>query len=259
MFFDLTFLPLVETIAAQCASVKTFVLMCDRDRMPGQSGIANLLCYEGLIDSSSADYSWPQFDENAASDLCYTSGTTGHPKGVLYSHRSTLLRAYASAMPDALNISACDVVLPMFHVNAWGLPYTAPLTGAKLVLSGHAIDGKSLYELFEQEQVTWSAGVPTVWLGLLTHMQQNRLRFSSFKRVVIGGSACPPAMRATFRQQHGVDVVHSWGMTELSPLGTACRLQTSHLELPQAEQNALLEKILLSIRHWVKLGASRKR
>jgi 3-(methylthio)propionyl---CoA ligase len=245
LFFDLTFLPLVEAIAAQCATVKGFVLMCDRDRMPSQSTIANLLCYEDLIDASSADYQWPQFDENAASGLCYTSGTTGHPKGALYSHRSTLLRAYASALPDALNLSAREVVLPMvpmFHVNAWGLPYTAPLVGAKLVFPGPVTDGKLLYELFEQEQVTWSAGVPTVWLGLLSHLQRNQLRFSSFKRIVIGGSACPPAMMTTFRQQHGVEVIHSWGMTELSPLGTACKLQMKHLALPQAEQNALLEK-----------------
>jgi 3-(methylthio)propionyl---CoA ligase len=243
LFFDLTFLALVETIAAQCTTVKGFVLMCDR--MPQQSGIANLLCYEDLIDNNSDQYQWPLFDENAASGLCYTSGTTGHPKGALYSHRSTMLHAYASALPDALNISSRDVVLPvvpMFHVNAWGLPYTAPLTGAKLVLPGPATDGKALYELFEQEQVTCSAGVPTVWLGLLAHMQQNRLRFSSFKRIVIGGSACPPAMMASFRQQHGVEVIHAWGMTELSPLGTTCKLQMKHLALPVVEQEALLEK-----------------
>jgi 3-(methylthio)propionyl---CoA ligase len=245
LFFDLTFLALVETIAAQCTTVKGFVLMCDRDRMPQQSGIANLLCYEDLIDNNSDQYQWPLFDENAASGLCYTSGTTGHPKGALYSHRSTMLHAYASALPDALNISSRDVVLPvvpMFHVNAWGLPYTAPLTGAKLVLPGPATDGKELYELFEQEQVTCSAGVPTVWLGLLAYMQQHRLHFSSFKRIVIGGSACPPAMMASFRQQHRVEVIHTWGMTELSPLGTTCKLQMKHLALPVVEQEALLEK-----------------
>jgi 3-(methylthio)propionyl---CoA ligase len=245
LFFDLTFLPLVEAIAAQCTTVKGFIALCDRDRMPPTGKISNLLNYEELIDASSADYEWPQFDENAASGLCYTSGTTGNPKGALYSHRSTVLHAYASALPDALGLSARDVVLPvvpMFHVNAWGMPYSAPLVGAKLVLPGAATDGKSLFELFEQEKVTCSAGVPTVWLGLLAHMQQNRSRLSGDTRIVIGGSACPPAMMDTFRKQYGVEVVHAWGMTELSPLGTTCRLQRKHLPLPEDEQSALLEK-----------------
>jgi 3-(methylthio)propionyl---CoA ligase len=156
-----------------------------------------------------------------------------------------VLHAYASALPDALGLSARDVVLPvvpMFHVNAWGMPYSAPLVGAKLVLPGAATDGKSLFELFEQEKVTCSAGVPTVWLGLLAHMQQNRSRLSGDTRIVIGGSACPPAMMDTFRKQYGVEVVHAWGMTELSPLGTTCRLQRKHLPLPEDEQSALLEK-----------------
>ena len=245
ILFDATFLPLVEAFAAHCKTVKGFILMADRDRMPATTKIANLLCYEDLIAASSADFAWPLFDENAASSLCYTSGTTGNPKGALYSHRSTVLHSYASAMPDSLNVSARDTVLPvvpMFHVNAWGLPYSVPLTGAKLVFPGPALDGKSVYELFEQEQVTFSAGVPTVWLGLLTHMAQNNLKFSSFKRTVIGGSACPPAMMKAFRQQHGVEVVHAWGMTEMSPLGTAGTLQTKHLALSDEAQTAILEK-----------------
>ena len=245
LLFDMTFLPLVEAFAPHCKTVKAYVAMCDRDRMPAQTGIANLLCYEDLIERSSDSYEWPLFDENCASSLCYTSGTTGHPKGALYSHRSTVLHSYASAMPDALNVSARDSVLPvvpMFHVNAWGLPYSAPLTGAKMVFPGPALDGKSLYDLFEQEQVTFAAGVPTVWLGLLTHVGQNNLTFSSFKRTVIGGSACPPAMMKTFRHQYGIEVVHAWGMTEMSPLGTACTLQAKHLDVSDDARQAILEK-----------------
>lgn len=245
LFSDLTFLPLVEAFVPHCKTLKGVVLMCDRDRMPLNSRIPNLFCYEELIEANSDRYEWPLFDENSASSLCYTSGTTGNPKGALYSHRSTVLHSYASAMPDALNVSARDVVLPvvpMFHVNAWGLPYSVPLTGAKMVFPGAALDGKSLYELFEQERVTFSAGVPTVWLGLLNYVGQNNLRFSSFKRTVIGGAACPPAMMKTLRHQYGVEVVHAWGMTEMSPLGTACTLQTKHLSLPEDRQEALLEK-----------------
>jgi 3-(methylthio)propionyl---CoA ligase len=245
LFFDLSFLPLVDAIAPHCPSVKRFVALCERSDLPRESTIPDLVCYEDLIGGHTDDYAWPQFDENAASGLCYTSGTTGNPKGALYSHRSTVLHAYASALPDALGLSARDValpVVPMFHVNAWGLPYSAPLTGAKLVFPGPAADGKSLYELIEREQVTFAAGVPTVWLGLLTYLQQSGLGLSSFKRAVIGGSACPPAMMEAFRKQHGVEVVHAWGMTELSPLGTACRLQARHAGLSDAERSAVLEK-----------------
>ena len=245
MFFDITFLPIIQAIAPSCKTVKAFVMMCERDRMPPEGTVPNLLCYEELLAASSDDYLWPVFDENAASSLCYTSGTTGNPKGALYSHRSTVLHSYASAMPGSLNVSAHDAVLPvvpMFHVNAWGLPYSAPLTGAKLVFPGPNLDGKSLYELFEQEQVTFSAGVPTVWLGLLSHMAQHGLTFSSFKRTVIGGSACPPAMMKTLRHQYGIEVVHAWGMTEMSPLGTTATLQARHLSLPEEEKQSLLEK-----------------
>jgi fatty-acyl-CoA synthase len=245
LFFDMTFLPLVEAFAVHCKTVKGFVLMGDKDLMPAETKIPNLMCYEELIANNSDQYEWPEFDENSASSLCYTSGTTGNPKGALYSHRSTVLHSYASAMPDALNVSARDSVLPvvpMFHVNAWGLPYSVPLTGAKLVFPGPALDGKSIYELFEQEKVTFSAGVPTVWLGLLTYVGQNNLKFSTFKRTVIGGSACPPAMMKTFRHQYGVEVVHAWGMTEMSPLGTAGTLQSHHMDLPEEQKQAVLEK-----------------
>ena len=245
LLFDINLLPLVEAIAPHCSTVKGFVMLCDRAQMPAASKVANLLCYEELLNASSDEYAWPVFDENAASSLCYTSGTTGHPKGALYSHRSTLLHSYASAMPDGLNVSARDSVMPvvpMFHVNAWGLPYSAPLTGAKLVFPGAGMDGKSLYELFEQEGVTFSAGVPTIWLGLLSYVAQNNLKFSTFKRTVIGGAACPPAMMKTLRNDYGVEVVHAWGMTEMSPLGTTCTLQTKHLSLPEQAQQAILEK-----------------
>jgi fatty-acyl-CoA synthase len=243
--FDLNFLPLVEKLAPGLSSVKHFVLMTDRAHMPAQTGIPGLLCYEELVEAEDGNYSWPEFDENTASSICYTSGTTGHPKGAVYSHRSTVLHAYASALPDAMGCSAQDVILPvvpMFHVNAWGLPYSGALVGAKLVLPGPHLDGKSLYELFESEKVTFSAGVPTVWLGLITYAKQNQLKFSTFKRTVIGGSACPPAMIRTLEDDFGVQVIHAWGMTELSPLGTLAKLKGKHLDLPPQAQRRLLEK-----------------
>jgi fatty-acyl-CoA synthase len=245
LLFDICFLPLVEAVAPLAKTIKGYIALCAPEHMPAESKLPNLLCYEALLEASSDDYDWPLFDENSASSLCYTSGTTGNPKGALYSHRSTVLHSLASIMPDTMNISGRDAVLPvvpMFHVNAWGLPYAVPITGAKMVFPGAALDGKSLYELFEQEQVTISAGVPTVWLGLLNYLDQNQLKFSSFKRTIIGGSACPPAMMQALRHRHGVEVVHAWGMTEMSPLGTSCCLQTRHLSLPVEQQELLLQK-----------------
>jgi acyl-CoA synthetase (AMP-forming)/AMP-acid ligase II len=232
--FDLTFLPLVEAIASRVKTVKAFVAMTDRAHMPPSTTIPNLLCYEELVDGASDRYDWPALDENDASSLCYTSGTTGHPKGALYSHRSTLLHTYAAALPDALNCSARDTILPvvpMFHVNAWGLPYIACMVGAKLVFPGPWLDGKSLHELFESEGVTMSAGVPTVWQGLLAHVETHGLKFSTMRRTVIGGSACPPAMMRAFQERYDVQVLHAWGMTEISPLGTACVLKRKQLAL----------------------------
>jgi 3-(methylthio)propionyl---CoA ligase len=229
VFFDLTFVPLVEKLKPLCPAVKGWVAMTDRAHMP--PSLPEALCFEELLAAESDRFDWPLFDEHTASSLCYTSGTTGNPKGVLYSHRSTVLHSYGAALPDAMALSARDVVLPvvpMFHANAWGLPYSCVLVGAKMVFPGAALDGKSLFELFEGEKVTFSAGVPTVWLGLLQFMAQSNHRFTTLKRTVIGGSACPPAMIRSFETEHGVEVLHAWGMTEMSPLGTVCQLKASH-------------------------------
>ena len=240
--FDMTFLPLVQAVHARCTTVKHWVALCDADKLPADTGIPNLTSYETLIGQQAKTYVWPELDENTASSMCYTSGTTGNPKAALYSHRSTLLHAYAAALPDVMCISARDAILPvvpMFHVNAWGIPYSAAMTGAKLVFPGPALDGKSVYELIEAERVTFAAGVPTVWQMLLGHMKPAHLKFSSLKRTVIGGSACPPAMIHAFREDYGVDVLHAWGMTEMSPLGTLCTLKNKHLSLPEEAQMKL--------------------
>jgi acyl-CoA synthetase (AMP-forming)/AMP-acid ligase II len=241
VFFDLSFAGLVEALAPQCPGVKGWVALCGPDQMPANA-IPNLHCYEDLLAAQGDDYQWPRFDENTASSLCYTSGTTGNPKGVLYSHRSTLLHAYGSSLPDSLGASAGDCILPvvpMFHVNAWGLPYACALTGAKLVLPGPHLDGASLHALFEEEGVTMSAGVPTIWLGLLQHLQGNKLTLSTVKRLVIGGSAAPPAMIRAFDELFGVTVVHAWGMTETSPLGTLNAAKNKHRALPAAERDRI--------------------
>ncbi|MGZ5270404.1 MAG: AMP-binding protein, partial [Ramlibacter sp.] len=237
--FDTTFLPLVQAIHGKCPGIRRYVLMCDSGKVPEGTGIPGLVAYEDWIGGQPATYEWPSFDENSASSMCYTSGTTGNPKAALYSHRSTLLHAYAAALPDVMGLSARDSVLPvvpMFHVNAWGIPYSAALTGCKLVFPGPALDGKSVYDLIEAEKVTYAAGVPTVWQMLLGHLKPNGLRFSTLRRTVIGGSACPPAMIHAFREDYGVEVLHAWGMTEMSPLGTLCTLKNKHAELPPDEQ-----------------------
>jgi fatty-acyl-CoA synthase len=243
--FDMTFLSLVQAVAKHCPGVKHWIALCDADRLPADSGIPGLLSYEAWMGSCSDTYTWPDLDENTASSMCYTSGTTGNPKAALYSHRSTILHAYSGALPDSLNLSARDTVLPvvpMFHVNAWGIPYSAAATGCKLVFPGPAMDGKSIYELIETEKVTMAAGVPTVWQMLLGHMQAGGLKFSTMKRTVIGGSACPPAMIHTFNEQFGVTVLHAWGMTEMSPLGTVCTLKNEQLALSPEEQTKVLLK-----------------
>ena len=237
--FDLTFLPIIQAIHKRCSTIKHYIALCDAEKLPEDSGIPGLQSYETWIGQQSDKYTWPDFDENSASSMCYTSGTTGNPKAALYSHRSTILHALAGALPDALSMSARDCVLPvvpMFHVNAWGLPYSAAMTGAKLVFPGPAMDGKSIFELIEGEKVTFAAGVPTVWQMMLAHMQTNHLKFSTLKRTVIGGSACPPSMITAFNDVYGVEVLHAWGMTEMSPLGTVCTLKNKHLALDSAEK-----------------------
>ncbi|NGY05314.1 3-(methylthio)propionyl-CoA ligase [Solimonas terrae] len=231
MFFDLTFAPLVEKLAAQCPTVRHWVAMTDPAHMPDIK-VGNLLCYETLLEAERDDFAWPVFDERAACALCYTSGTTGNPKGVLYSHRSMMLHCYASCLPDVFNFSARDCILPvvpMFHVNAWTIPYSAPMVGAKLVLPGSALDGASLYELFEREGVTFSGGVPTVWQALLQHLRAGKLKLTTLKRGVMGGSAAPMALIEAFANDYGVMIDHAWGMTEISPLGTYNRPKGKHL------------------------------
>jgi fatty-acyl-CoA synthase len=248
LFFDLTFLPLIQAVAGRCKTIRHFVAMTDRAHMPAAdvaAKIPNLLCYEDLVEAQDDRYQWPSFDENTASSLCYTSGTTGNPKGVLYSHRSTLLHTFVIALPDSLSCSASDSILPvvpMFHVNAWGLPYAACMVGAKLVFPGPGLDGKSLYELFEGEKVTVSAGVPTVWQALLAYVDANGLKFSTMRRTVIGGSACPPAMLRKFGDEYGVHVLHAWGMTEMSPVGTVCSFKPVHLGQTADQRYAVMAK-----------------
>jgi len=244
LFFDLTFAPLVEKLAPLMPSIEIYVAMCDRAHMPALK-IPNLLCYEDMLDAEADDFVWPAFPDTTPSALCYTSGTTGDPKGVLYTHRSTIYHCLAAATRDALNINSNSCVLPvvpMFHVNAWGVPYIATATGAKLVFPGAALDGASVYDLTEREKVTLSLGVPTIWLGLLNHVETHGLRFSTLKETVIGGAACPPVIIEKFRKQYGVEVVHAWGMTETSPIGTICRLKAKHASLSEDAQFAIRVK-----------------
>ncbi|MBU2431456.1 MAG: long-chain-fatty-acid--CoA ligase, partial [Proteobacteria bacterium] len=229
-FFDLPFVPLLEAVEDKLTSVKGFVVMTDKAHMP-QTKLKNVMCYEDIVNAEDDDYQWPDMDENTASALCYTSGTTGNPKGVLYSHRSTVLHALAGLTVDGIGYSNKDAILPvvpMFHVNAWGIPYSSAMCGAKMVMPGALMDGKSIYELMEMEQVTLSAGVPTVWMMLLAYVKETGKKFSSMRRTVIGGSAAPRSMIETFRNDYNVDVLHAWGMTETSPLGTACHLKKKH-------------------------------
>jgi fatty-acyl-CoA synthase len=222
IFVDLTFVATLVEHLPQLPSVKHIVVMTDEAGMAGVN-LPGAICYETLVTSGGPDFVWGAFDENTAAALCYTSGTTGNPKGVLYSHRSNFIHTLITAGVDVMAISARDTVLPvvpMFHANAWGLAFSCAATGAKLVMPGQKLDGPSVHELLETEGVTFSAAVPTVWLGLLTHLRETGGKLSTLKRVVIGGSAVPEAIVRGFRDEHGVDVTHAWGMTEMSPLGT---------------------------------------
>ncbi|MBC7152329.1 MAG: long-chain-fatty-acid--CoA ligase [Rhizobium sp.] len=237
ILFDKTFLPIVEGIMGKLTTVDTFVLMSGRDEMAA-SKIPGLVFYEDFLATGDANSDWVDIDENDASSLCYTSGTTGSPKGVLYSHRSTVLHSLGAALPDTLNISAREVmmpVVPMFHVNAWGVPYAAAMVGAKLVLPGPELDGDSLVRLIEAEGVTMALGVPTIWQSLLASLEKLGSQAQTLKRTVVGGSACPPSMIADFRDKYGTEVVHAWGMTETSPLGTANALLERHLGMSEEQ------------------------
>jgi fatty-acyl-CoA synthase len=240
VFVDLTFLPVIEKIAPLVKSLRQVIVLTDDAHMP-QTSLSNAIAYETWLVGADADYTWKTLDESAACGMCYTSGTTGDPKGVVYSHRSNVLHAMIAAMPDAMGLSSRDVVLPvvpMFHANAWGLAQAAPMVGATLVMPGGKMDGESIYELLDGEKVTFTAAVPTVWLMLLQYLEQTGKKLPHLKKVVIGGSACPRAMTEKFQKNYEVDVIHAWGMTEMSPLGTLGSIKPEYAEL---EGDAMLD------------------
>ncbi len=241
LFFDRTFLTLIAGLQPRLVSVKHYVLMGARDEEAAEQ-VPGLLFYEDLIAQGSADFEWPELDEQTASSLCYTSGTTGDPKGVLYSHRSTLLHSFAISLPDSLGLSSHETIMPvvpMFHVNAWGIPYASAMVGAGLVMPGPGLDGDSLVKLIDGQQVTLALGVPTIWQGLLQALERSGSRLDSLRRTVIGGAACPPSMIASFRDHYQVETIHAWGMTELSPVGTVNNLLKKHEKLSAEAQWAL--------------------
>lgn len=242
VLFDATFAPLIKGIAARCPKVEVWVCLSDAASMPAVEGLNDLGCYEELIATHGEQFEWPEFDEHAGAVLCYTSGTTGNPKGALYSHRSMVLNAMAICMPGLLGLSPREVVLPivpMFHINAWCIPYAALIGGAKLVLPGPRLDCAGLYEMMETEKVTVSAGVPTIWLGLVQYLEQNDLRFSTLQRVVAGGSAMPRPLIATLSDRYGIDVRQGWGMTETVAVATLSALDSEQMELPPAERHSV--------------------
>lgn len=248
LFADLSFVPLLEKLAPEFKTVKGIILLAERHEMP-DTKIPNLVCYEDLLAAESSEFEWPQFDERTASGLCYTSGTTGNPKGVLYSHRSSLLHSFGVCSKDSLglgNEDAALVIVPLFHVNAWGVPYAAAMSGAKLVLPGAQLDGKSIFELLRDEGCNLTLGVPTVWLGLFQYIDANPgldLSALRLERVIIGGSAAPRAMIERFRNDLGAFVVHAWGMTEMSPLGTVGNLLSKHQTLsPDAQTDIQIKQ-----------------
>ncbi|MDC1311943.1 3-(methylthio)propionyl-CoA ligase [Burkholderiales bacterium] len=243
LFIDETFIPLIEKLYPQLPTVEKIIIFTDKTDL--STSLSNWVAYEELISKQPDEFKWPTLDEHSASSLCYTSGTTGNPKGVLYSHRSTMIHTYTAALPDAFNVSARDVVMPivpMFHVNAWGLPYICTMTGSKIVFPGPAMDGQSLYQLMEAEAVTLSAGVPIIWAGVESHLTENQLKLPNLNRIVIGGSACPDSMIRSFEINHNVEVDHAWGMTELSPIGTFNTFKPKHVALDRDAQLAFKGK-----------------
>jgi fatty-acyl-CoA synthase len=233
MMVDLTFVPILEKLADRLKPVEQYVVLTDAEHMPA-TALKNAVPYEEWIAEVDGDFAWKEFDENTAAGMCYTSGTTGHPKGVVYSHRSNVLHSLMAAQPDAMDVGARDVVMPvvpMFHANCWGLALTSPLTGATMAMPGGKLDGASIYEMLDTCRVSFTAAVPTVWLMLLAHLEANNLKLPHLKKVVIGGSACPRAMAQTFQDVYGVEVIHAWGMTEMSPLGTLGSLKPEYAGL----------------------------
>ena len=244
MFLDLTFVGLAEKIADRLPTIERYVILTDAANMP-KTSLKNAIAYEDYIAEADGDFKWVEVDENTAAGMCYTSGTTGHPKGVLYSHRSNLLHAMAAAMPDYLSLASRDVVMPvvpLFHANSWSLAFSAPMTGAALVMPGPKLDGASVFQLIEDEGVTMSAAVPTVWLGLLQYLESSGEKLTRLKRVTIGGSACPRAVTEAFETKYGVTVSHAWGMTEMSPLGSFCTPKPETAALAGSELYDLKQK-----------------
>ena len=233
MMTDLTFVPFLEKIANKLPTIERYILLTDAAHMP-KTTLKNAVAYEDWIAEADGDFKWASFDENTAAGMCYTSGTTGHPKGVLYSHRSNVLHAYIAALPDSKGICSRDVVMPvvpMFHANCWSLAFSTPMVGATMVMPGAKMDGASIYELLDTFKVSFTAAVPTVWLMLLQDLEKTGRRLPHLKRVVIGGSACPRAMTKAFQEKYGVEVVHAWGMTEMSPLGSLCTMKPEYASL----------------------------
>ena len=244
IFVDLTFLPLVEKLAPHLPELKQVIVLTDAAHMP-TTALPNAVAYETWLAEADGDFAWKTFDEGTAAGMCYTSGTTGDPKGVVYSHRSNVLHAMIACMPDSMGISSRDVILPvvpMFHANAWGLAQSAPMIGAKLVMPGGKMDGASIYEMLDTEKVTFSAAVPTVWLMLLQHLEETGKTLPHLRRVVIGGSACPPAIMRKFKDNYDVEVIHAWGMTEMSPLGTLGSIKPDYDELQGDDRLAISQK-----------------